>query len=62
MIRAPRNWTADKIVAMTQRLEKEHYSVALNLLVYEDGAIGEESYKMLKEAAMKLKWGKWAVK
>lgn len=62
VIRAPRNWTADKIVAMTQRLEKEHYSVALNLLVYEDGTIGEESYKMLKEAAMKLKRGKWAVK
>ncbi|MEO7766455.1 MAG: alpha-L-fucosidase, partial [Ferruginibacter sp.] len=59
-IRAPRGWTSDEIVAMTQRLEKEHYSVALNFLVYEDGTIGEESYKMLKEAAMKLKRGKWA--
>ena len=62
VIRSPQNWTSDKIIEMTKRLEKEHYSVALNLLVYEDGTIGEESYKMLKAAAMKLKRGKWAVK
>lgn len=62
VIRSPQNWTSDKIIEMTQRLEKEHYSVALNLLVYEDGTIGEESYKMLKAAAMKLKRGKWAHK
>jgi len=62
VIRTPQNWTVDKIVEMTQRLEKEHYSVALNLLVYDDGTIGEESYNMLKAAAMKLRRGKWAVK
>lgn len=53
-IRPPRGWTSDKIVAMTQRLQKERYSVAINLLVYEDGSIGPESYRMLKEAAEKI--------
>lgn len=62
VIRPPRNWTAEKIVEMTRRLEKEKYSVAINLLVYEDGTIGEASYNMLKEAAMKLKRGNWAGK
>ncbi|MBC7888259.1 MAG: alpha-L-fucosidase [Ferruginibacter sp.] len=60
VIRAPRRWTVDKIVEMTKRLEKERYSVAINLLMYEDGTIGEASYNMLKEAAIKLKRGKWA--
>lgn len=59
VIDPPTNWTADKIVAMTKRLEKERYSVAINLLMYEDGSIGEESYKILMEAAKKLKRGKW---
>lgn len=58
----PPKWTADEIVDMTKRLEKERYSIALNLLVYEDGSIGEESYKMLKDVAQKLKRGKWADK
>jgi len=62
VIRPPRNWTVDKVVEMTKRLEKERYSVAINLLVYEDGTIGEASYNMLKEVAMKLKRGKWAEK
>jgi hypothetical protein len=62
VIKPPHNWTVEKIVEMTRRLEKERYSVALNLLVYEDGTIGEESYKMLKEAAQKLRRGKWAEK
>lgn len=47
---------------MTKRLEKERYSVAINLLVYEDGTIDEASYNMLKEGTMKLKRGKWAEK
>lgn len=59
-VRAPRNWTADRVIEMTKRMEKERYSVAVNLLMYEDGTIGEESYKILKEAAQKLKRGKWA--
>ena len=60
IINPPKDWTVDKLVEMTKRLEKERYSVAINLLVYEDGTIGEESYNMLKQAAMKLKRGKWA--
>lgn len=59
-VRTPRNWTADRVIEMTRRMEKERYSVAINLLMYEDGTIGEESYKILKEAAQKLKRGKWA--
>ncbi|WP_183558572.1 alpha-L-fucosidase [Mucilaginibacter sp. SP1R1] len=62
IIRPPRNWTTDGIVDMTRRLQKERYSVALNLLVYEDGSIDQESYNMLKEVAQKLKRGKWADK
>lgn len=62
VISVPKNWTADKVVNMTRRLEKEKYSVAINLLVYEDGTIGEESYRILKAAAQRLKRGKWSLK
>lgn len=62
VIKPPVGWSADKIVEMTRRLERERYSVALNLLVYEDGTVGDEGYTMLKEVAIKLKRGRWANK
>jgi hypothetical protein len=52
-------FTTDQIVRMTQRLEKERYSVAINLLLYEDGSINQMSYEVLKNAAMQLNRGKW---
>jgi Alpha-L-fucosidase len=62
VILPPNNWSADKIIQMTKRLEAEHYSVAFNLLVYENGEIGQASYEMLKEVAKKMKRGKWSEK
>jgi hypothetical protein len=59
-IDAPKGWSVDKIAELTRKLEKERYSVAFNLLLYEDGSIGKESYEMLKEAAQKLKRGTWS--
>ena len=53
-------WTTDQIVKMTRRLEKERYSVAINLLMYEDGSMNPENVAILKEAAKQLKRGKWA--
>ena len=57
IIKSPKGWSADKIVEMTKRLEKERYSVAINILMYEDGTVGADTYNMLKEAALKLKRG-----
>jgi hypothetical protein len=52
-------WTAEKIVTMTRRLEKERYSVAINLLLYEEGSMNPANVRVLKEAARQLKRGKW---
>ena len=51
-------WTTDQIVKMTQRLEKERYSVAINLLIYEDGSMNPVNFGILREAARQLKRGK----
>ena len=56
----PTKWTVDRVIAMTKNLEKKKFSVAINLLMYEDGSVSENSYSILKEAARKLKRGKWS--
>jgi len=60
VINAPKNWTVARLVRMTKKLEKEQYSVAIDLLMYEDGSISKTSYTMLKKAAIQLKRGYWA--
>jgi hypothetical protein len=60
VINPPKGWTSDQIVEMTRTLEKEKYSVAIDLQMYEDGSFSNDSYTLLKAAAQKLKRGKWA--
>lgn len=59
IIDTPKNWPVDRIVDLTHKLEQQHYTIAFNLLMYEDGSFGGQSFDLLKQAAMKLKRGKW---
>ncbi|MBS1669719.1 MAG: alpha-L-fucosidase [Bacteroidetes bacterium] len=59
IIDTPKNWSVDRIVDLTHKLVQQHYTIAFNLLMYEDGSFGEQSFKLLKQAAMKLKRGEW---
>jgi len=54
------SWTVDRVVSLNQMLLEKKFSVAINLLMYEDGTFSEKSYSVLKEAAQRLKRGKWA--
>jgi alpha-L-fucosidase len=59
-IRGPgRDWTADRVVELTRRLEREKYSIAINLAMYEDGTISPDSYRLLVDAAKRLGRGPW---
>jgi hypothetical protein len=53
-------WTTEKIVELTKRLEKERYSVAISLLIYEDGSMNPVNVGVLREAARQMKRGIWA--
>ena len=52
-----KNWSVDTLVNWTSQLEKNRYSIAMNLTMYEDGTISPESYQMLREAAQRMKRG-----
>jgi hypothetical protein len=58
-IRAPEKWSVEKLINLTRRVEEQQFSVALNLLIYEDGTLGKESYEMLRAVAKELKRGYW---
>jgi hypothetical protein len=51
---ASHGWSVNKVVELSRRLQGEHYSVAFNLIAYEDGSFGDASYTMLKNAAQIL--------
>jgi len=56
----PDRWSVDQIVELTGRLEKHRCSVAINLSIYEDGTLSPASYRMLSDAAKRMKRGAWA--
>ena len=57
--RPGKEWTVDRVVELTRKLEREKYSIAINLAMYEDGTISPDSYRLLVDAAKRLGRGPW---
>lgn len=52
-------WSIESLVSHVKSMESAHFSVAFNLLLYEDGTIAQDSYQVLREVAKELKRGSW---